>query len=42
MSKMSKLLDQNNMFFTIMGVLFDLIILNVLTLLCCMRGFSSI
>ena len=35
MSKMSKLFDQNNMFFTIMGVLFDLIILNVLTLLCC-------
>ena len=25
----------DNMFFTIMGVLFDLIILNVLTLLCC-------
>lgn len=42
MSKMSKLFDQNNMFFTIMGVLFDLIILNVLTLLCCLRGFSSI
>lgn len=35
MSKMSNLFDQNNMFFTIMGVLFDLIILNVLTLLCC-------
>lgn len=39
MSKMSKLFDQDNMFFAIMGVLFDLIILNVLTLLCCMRGF---
>ena len=35
MPKMSKLFDQNNMFFAIMGVLFDLIILNVLTLLCC-------
>lgn len=35
MSKMSNLFDQDNMFFTIMGVLFDLIILNVLTLLCC-------
>ena len=32
MSKMSKLFDQDNMFFAIMGVLFDLIILNVLTL----------
>ena len=36
MSKMSKLFDQDNMFFAIMGVLFDLIILNVLTLLCCL------
>ena len=36
MSKMSKLFDQDNMFFSIMGVLFDLIILNVLTLLCCL------
>ncbi|WP_137652500.1 YesL family protein [Bifidobacterium moukalabense] len=35
MPKMSKLFDQNNMFFAIMGVLFDLIVLNVLTLLCC-------
>lgn len=42
MSKMSKLFDQDNMFFAIMGVLFDLIILNVLTLLCCLRGFSFI
>ena len=33
---MSKLFDQDNMFFAIMGVLFDLIILNVLTLLCCL------
>ena len=30
MSKMAKLFDQDNMFFAIMGVLFDLIILNVL------------
>lgn len=35
MSKMSKLFDQDNMFFAIMGVLFDLVVLNVLTLLCC-------
>lgn len=35
MSKMSKLFDQDNMFFAIMGVLFDLIILNVLTIVCC-------
>ena len=27
MSKMSKLFDQDNMFFAIMGVLFDLIVL---------------
>ncbi|WP_236023856.1 YesL family protein [Bifidobacterium miconis] len=35
-STMTKVFDQDNMFFRFMGVVFDLIQLNLLTLLCCL------
>ncbi|BAR07317.1 membrane associated protein [Scardovia inopinata] len=37
---MSRFFDQNNLFFRIMGVVFDLIELNLLTVLCCLPLFT--
>ncbi|MDU2422240.1 MAG: DUF624 domain-containing protein [Bifidobacterium scardovii] len=41
MSNMSRFFDQNNLFFRFMGVVGDLILLNLLTLLCCLPVITA-